>query len=88
MATRFDPSNIDVKTGKAKVKPQVIIGVNTKAEDYKQPKAEKQVAIVAKKPVKVAPKAAPKAVATTSKGEAIREAITATKRREQEAGLN
>lgn len=87
MATRFDPSNVDTKTGKMKPKPKVIVGVNTPAEKYVPPKAEKTVVITAK-PVKTAPKPAPKVAAKTSAGEGIREAITATKRREREAGLD
>ena len=80
----FDVRNIDPKTGKPKAapkvyKPEVIIGVNTKAKDYKPPSAAKPVVVQVKKPAPVAKAAA---------GEGIREAITATKRREKEAGLD
>jgi len=82
MANRFDPSNVDTKTGK--VKPKIIIGVDTPADKYVPPKPDKQVIVTAKaKPVK---KPAP--VAKAAAGEGIREAITATKRREKEAGLD
>jgi hypothetical protein len=85
--TRYDPSNIDVKTGKPKIKPKVIIGVNTPADKYVPPKADKAV-VITTKPAKTEAKAAPKAVAKASSGEGIREAITAMKRREREAGLD
>jgi hypothetical protein len=87
MANTFSPSNVDLKTGK--VKPKIIIGVDTPADKYVPPKAEKPIVITARPAKKVADKPAPKAVvATKASGEGIREAITATKRREKEAGLD
>jgi hypothetical protein len=80
MAAKFDPSNIDVKTGEPKVKPKVVIGVNTPADKYVPPKADKQVVITAK------PAQKPKAAAAATRTEKTREAITAMKRREADAG--
>lgn len=88
MATRFDPSNVDTKTGKVKPKPKVIVGVNTPAEKYVPPKAEKTVVITAKAKPASTPVKKPAAVAKAVSGEGIREAITATKRREKDAGLD
>lgn len=86
MANRFDPSNTDLKTGKPK--PKIIIGVNTPADKYVQPKPDKQVIVTSKSKPASAPVKKPAPVAKAAAGEAVREAITATKRREKEAGLD
>ena len=88
MANRFDPSNTDLKTGKPKPKPQIIIGVNTPADKYVPPKPDKQVIVTSKSKPAAAPVKKPAPVAKAAAGEGIREAITATKRREKEAGLD
>lgn len=89
-AKKFDSSNTNMKTGKAKapVKTAAPKPAATAAQKMAAPKptAKANTPLKTKAmPAKAAKK--PAAVAKAASGEAIREAITATKTRERNAGM-